>query len=155
MLGQFTSTLGAAALMLALPGSPLDAQGKGKGNDKGNEKAQAAETRGGAKGRAERAEARTRDDRGKSADVSDKRGRSDDLNRHLLRNEGKIYLDFDGAQKPEEVGASVVRSLVRNRKERAVGFVSWWVWFGKHAWRRGVRRIMRKKVERFAKRAAG
>jgi short-subunit dehydrogenase len=78
--------------------------------------------------------------------------RSDDLNRHLLRNEGKIYLDFDGAQKPEEVGASVVRSLVRNRKERAVGFVSWWVWFGKRAWPRGVRRIMRKKVERFASR---
>ena len=23
--------------------------------------------------------------------------RSDDLNRHLLRNEGKIYLDFEGA----------------------------------------------------------
>ena len=80
--------------------------------------------------------------------------RSDDLNRHLLRNEGKIYLDFDGAQKPEEVGASVVRSLVCNRKEQAVGFVSWWVWFGKRAWPRGVRRIMRKKVERFARRAA-
>lgn len=57
--------------------------------------------------------------------------RSDDLNRHLLRNEGKIYLDFEGAQRPEEVGASVVRSLVRNRTEAAVGFVSWWVWLGK------------------------
>ena len=86
MLRTLTSTLGAAALMLALPGSPLDAQGKGKGNDKGNDRAQAAETRGGAKGKAERAEApRAREDRGKPADVADKRGRSDDLNRGRAR----------------------------------------------------------------------
>lgn len=80
--------------------------------------------------------------------------RSDDLNRHLLRNEGKIYLNFEGAQRPEEVGASVVRSLVRNRAEAAVGFVSWWVWFGKRAAPRFVRWVMRRKVEKFAKRAA-
>src|SRR5205807_9246246 len=28
--------------------------------------------------------------------------RSDDLNRHLLRNDGKIYLDFAGAQPSDE-----------------------------------------------------
>ena len=78
--------------------------------------------------------------------------RSDDLNRHLLRNEGKIYLNFDGAQRPEEVAASVVRSLQRNRAEAAVGFASWWVWFGKRTWPRGVRYVMRRKVEKFAAR---
>lgn len=78
--------------------------------------------------------------------------RSDDLNRHLLRNEGKIYLDFEGAQPPEEVADTLVRSLRINRTEAAAGFVSWWVWIGKRLWPRGVRRIMRRKVFRFAAR---
>jgi len=78
--------------------------------------------------------------------------RSDDMNRHLLRNEGKIYLDFEGAQRPESVAVTVVNSLVRNRKETASGFVSWWAWFGKRAWPRGIRRIMWKKVERYSRR---
>ena len=34
--------------------------------------------------------------------------RSDDLNRHLIRNDGKVYLNFDGAQPPDEVAAAVV-----------------------------------------------
>lgn len=80
--------------------------------------------------------------------------RSDDLNRHLLRNEGRIYLDFEGAQPPDEVAAGVVRSLERNRAEAAVGFVSWWVWLGKRLWPRGVRWAMRRKVEKFERRAA-
>src|SRR4029078_9464909 len=67
--------------------------------------------------------------------------RSDDLNRHLLRNEGKIYLDFDGAQTSESVASSVIRSLRLNRTEAASGFVSWWVWWGKRLWPRGVRRV--------------
>lgn len=45
--------------------------------------------------------------------------RSDDLNRHLLRNEGKIYLDFEGAQPPDEVAAAVVRSHGRNNASRS------------------------------------
>lgn len=77
--------------------------------------------------------------------------RSDDLNRHLLRNEGKIYLNFDGAQRPEEVGESVVRSLVRNRTEAAVGFVSWWVWFGKRFFPRVPRWVMHWKARRWAR----
>jgi NAD(P)-dependent dehydrogenase (short-subunit alcohol dehydrogenase family) len=80
--------------------------------------------------------------------------RSDDLNRHLIRNEGQIYLNFEGAQPPEEVADSVVRSLVRNRREAAVGFVSWWLWVGRRLWPRGVRWIMRRKVEKFQERLA-
>lgn len=80
--------------------------------------------------------------------------RSDDLNRHLLRNEGRIYLDFEGAQPSDEVAASVVRSLVKRRSEAAVGFVSWWLWAGKRLWPRGVRWIMRRKCEKFERRAA-
>ncbi|MFO0798441.1 MAG: SDR family NAD(P)-dependent oxidoreductase [Gemmataceae bacterium] len=80
--------------------------------------------------------------------------RSDDLNRHLLRNEGKIYLDFEGAQPSDEVADGVLKTLLRNRTETAVGFVSWWVWFGKRAFPRVVRFVMQRKVWRFARREA-
>ena len=78
--------------------------------------------------------------------------RSDDLNRHLLRNEGKVYLDFDGAQTPDSAADGVVRSLRHNTRERAVGFVSWWLWVGRRLWPRGVRWIMRRKAEKWAAR---
>jgi short-subunit dehydrogenase len=77
--------------------------------------------------------------------------RSDDLNRHLLRNEGKIYLNYEGAQTPESAAASVVRSLVRNRIEAATGFVSWWVWFGKRFFPRVPRWVMHWKARRWAR----
>ncbi len=78
--------------------------------------------------------------------------RSDDLQKHLLRNEGKIHLDFDGAQPSDEVADSVVRSLLVNRMEAAVGFASWWVWFGKRMFPRGVRFFMQRKVWNYARR---
>lgn len=78
--------------------------------------------------------------------------RSDDLQKHLLRNEGKIHLDFEGAQPSDEVADAVVRSLVKNRTEAAVGFASWWVWFGKRMFPRGVRFFMQRKVWKFARR---
>ena len=76
---------------------------------------------------------------------------SDDLNRHLLRNEGKIYLNFEGAQPADEVADGLVRSLLGNRREAAIGFVAWWVWFGKRMFPRVVRFIMKRKVLRFAR----
>jgi len=78
--------------------------------------------------------------------------RSDDLNRHMLRNDGKIYLDFDGAQPPEEVADAVVRSLQTNRTEKACGTASWWVWLGRRTFPRGVRFFMQRKVWNYAKR---
>ncbi|VTS02199.1 short-chain dehydrogenase reductase sdr : Oxidoreductase, short-chain dehydrogenase/reductase family protein OS=uncultured planctomycete GN=HGMM_F13D05C11 PE=3 SV=1: adh_short [Gemmata massiliana] len=78
--------------------------------------------------------------------------RSDDLQKHLLRNEGKIHLNFEGAQPSDEVADSVVRSLLNNRVERAVGFASWWVWFGKRMFPRGVRFFMQRKVWKYARR---
>lgn len=80
--------------------------------------------------------------------------RSDDLSRHLLRNEGKIYLDFENAQPPEEVADAVVASLIRNRAEKAVGVASWWVWFGRRMFPRAVRFVMHRKVWNFARREA-
>lgn len=80
--------------------------------------------------------------------------RSDDLNRHLLRNEGKIYLDFEGAQPSDEVADGVLKTLLRNRTEAAVGFVSWWVWMGKRLFPRAVRFVMQRKVWNYARREA-
>lgn len=97
MNARLMSTLGAAALCLMLPGAALDAQGKGKGNDKGNEKAQAAEHKEHGKGNADVARARQApaqggdriskgrgNDAGKPGRNAD-RGRSDDLNRGRAR----------------------------------------------------------------------
>jgi len=81
--------------------------------------------------------------------------RSDDLTRHLLRNEGKIYLDFEGAQPADAVAADVVKSLVRNRTEAASGWVSWGVWRCKRLFPRAVRFFMTRKVRRYAKRERG
>src|SRR5262245_46842089 len=78
--------------------------------------------------------------------------RSDDLNRHLLRNEGKIYLDFEGAQLPDSVAVDVVKSLLGNRAERTSGWVSWFVWLGRRMFPRGVRFFMQRKVWKYARR---
>ena len=81
--------------------------------------------------------------------------RSDDLNRHLLRNEGKIYLDFEGAQPSDEVAADVVRSLQRNRVETTSGWVSWGVWLFRRLFPRAVRFFMQRKVWKFQRRERG
>lgn len=78
--------------------------------------------------------------------------RSDDLNRHLLRNEGKIYLDFEGAQPSDEVADGVVKSLLRNKTEAAVGWVSWGVWLSRRLFPRAVRFFMQRKVWKYARR---
>jgi short-subunit dehydrogenase len=78
--------------------------------------------------------------------------RSDDLNRHLLRNDGKIYLDFEGAQPSDEVADDVVKSLLRNRTEATSGWVSWGVWVFRRLFPRAVRFFMQRKVWKYAKR---
>jgi short-subunit dehydrogenase len=78
--------------------------------------------------------------------------RSDDLQKHLLRNEGKIHLNFQEAQPSDEVADAVVRSLLNNRVEAAIGFASWWVWFGKRMFPRAVRFFMQRKVWKYARR---
>jgi short-subunit dehydrogenase len=80
--------------------------------------------------------------------------KTDDMNRHLLRNEGRIDLDYGKAETPDNVADGVVKSLLRNTRERATGWLGWWVWFGRRTWPRGIRWIMRRKVQKFAEREA-
>jgi hypothetical protein len=63
-----------------------------------------------------------------------------------------VYLDFEGAQPPDEIADSVVRSLLRNRAEATCGFVSWWVQYSRRMWPRGLRYFVNRKVRTFARR---
>lgn len=72
--------------------------------------------------------------------------KSDDLGRHLLRNEGKMQHLFDNAQPPEEVADAVLRALQRNRKETHVGWQSKWLLRVNKFLPRFVDRMMARKV---------
>jgi hypothetical protein len=46
----------------------------------------------------------------------------DDYEKHLLRNEGRLYIDWQRAQRPEKVARGIVKALERNWKESVVGW---------------------------------
>ena len=81
--------------------------------------------------------------------------RSDDLNRHLLRNEGKIYLNFEGRsgrrrwrrERGAEPGPEPHRGGGRVRE--------WWVWFGKRLFPRVLRWVMHRKARGGGRRKHG
>ncbi len=72
--------------------------------------------------------------------------KSDDLGRHLLRNEGRMQHLFDNAQPPEEVADEVITSLRRNRNEKPVGSQSKWLLKVNKFFPRFVDRMMARKV---------
>ncbi|MCX7702359.1 MAG: SDR family NAD(P)-dependent oxidoreductase [Gemmataceae bacterium] len=53
--------------------------------------------------------------------------KSDDLGRHLLRNEGRMPELFENAQPPEEVADAIVRAIERNCRETHVGRQARWL----------------------------
>jgi NAD(P)-dependent dehydrogenase (short-subunit alcohol dehydrogenase family) len=50
-----------------------------------------------------------------------------DLPRHLLRDEGRMKIDFDGGQPPAAVATRVLEALRRNRTETVVGRDAFWI----------------------------
>ena len=78
--------------------------------------------------------------------------KTDDPAKHYLQHVGKVDLDFAGAVSPDYVGERVVGALVSRRRETPVGRDAWWACFGKRAWPRYIRWLMRRKVRRFAER---
>jgi short-subunit dehydrogenase len=52
---------------------------------------------------------------------------SDTWQDHLLRREGKMKIDYDRGQPPENVATAVLRSLARNRTETVVGSDARWI----------------------------
>jgi|SRR6516164_7289473 len=73
--------------------------------------------------------------------------RSEDLGRHLLRNEGRMNLDVAGVQPPEEVADAVMQALRRNRAETPVGWQSRWLLRANRFAPRFVDRMMARKVK--------
>jgi hypothetical protein len=72
--------------------------------------------------------------------------KSDDLGRHLLRNEGRMQELFENAQPPDEVADAILESLCRNRKETPVGWQSRWLLRVNRFAPRFVDRMMARKV---------
>src|SRR5262245_60109500 len=72
--------------------------------------------------------------------------RSDDLGRHLLRNEGRMKLEFAKAQPPDEVADAVLHALKANRAETLVGWQSKWLLRANRFFPRFVDRMMARKV---------
>jgi short-subunit dehydrogenase len=50
-----------------------------------------------------------------------------DLGRHLLRNEGRMNIDFASGMPPEEVSGQIVRALQRNWTETVLGREAHWL----------------------------
>ncbi len=79
--------------------------------------------------------------------------RSDDLQKHRAPQRGEDSSGFDRAQPSDEVADAMVQSLLTNRAEAAVGFVSWWVWFGGRMFSgAAVRFFMQREVWKHARR---
>jgi short-subunit dehydrogenase len=50
-----------------------------------------------------------------------------ELRSHLLRNTGRMNIDFHGGMPPEKVADGIVRALVRNRAETVLGWEARWI----------------------------
>jgi short-subunit dehydrogenase len=50
-----------------------------------------------------------------------------DLGRHLLRNEGRMKIDFEGGMPPEEVAGKILAALENNRPETVLGREARWM----------------------------
>jgi short-subunit dehydrogenase len=50
-----------------------------------------------------------------------------DLPRHLLRNEGRMKIDFDGGMPPEKVADRILACIRKNRTETVVGGDARWI----------------------------
>jgi NAD(P)-dependent dehydrogenase (short-subunit alcohol dehydrogenase family) len=78
--------------------------------------------------------------------------RVDDFEKHLLRNEGRIFIDWERAQGPEKVARGIVRALRRNWKETVVGWLALQIHRLARVWPSLVDGIMIRKVMNFEKR---
>jgi len=80
--------------------------------------------------------------------------KSDDLGRHLLRNEGRMQTLFANAEEPEKVADAVIGALRKNRAESHVGWQSRWLLRINRFLPRFVDRMMARKVRQLYPKAA-
>jgi len=72
---------------------------------------------------------------------------SSELSQNLLRNEGKMRIDFGGGMTPESVAARILQSLVRNRAETVLGREARWMLLMNRFFPRLVDRLVARKVK--------
>ncbi len=75
--------------------------------------------------------------------------RVDDFEKHLLRNEGRIFVDWQKVQSPETVAHGIVRALRRNWKETVVGWLALQIHRLSRVWPSLLESIMIRKVLKF------
>ena len=69
-----------------------------------------------------------------------------DLPRHMLRNEGRMKIDFAKGMAPESVAAGILRAMARNRTETVLGREARWILRINRFFPRMVERLMARKV---------
>ncbi len=69
-----------------------------------------------------------------------------DLGRHLLRNEGRMKIDFDRGMAPEEVASGILTALEKNRTETVLGRDARWMLRVNRFFPRLVNRLLARKV---------
>jgi short-subunit dehydrogenase len=69
-----------------------------------------------------------------------------DLPQHLLRNEGRMRIDYTGGMAPEAVAGAVLDALQRNRTETVLGSEARWILLMNRFAPRLVDRLMARKV---------
>jgi short-subunit dehydrogenase len=71
-----------------------------------------------------------------------------DLPRHLLRNEGRMKIDFQGGMTPEEVASAVLSALRKNRTETVLGREARWMLRVHRFWPRLLDRLIARRVNK-------
>lgn len=71
-----------------------------------------------------------------------------DLSRNLLRNDGRLKIDFTKAMTPEQTAAGIVRALRKNKTETVLGSDARWMLFVNKFFPRLVDRLIARKVKK-------
>ena len=69
-----------------------------------------------------------------------------DFNQHLLRNEGRLKIDFTKAMPPEQVAARILKALRRNQRETVIGWDAKWMLRMNRLFPRMLDRLIARKV---------
>jgi len=76
----------------------------------------------------------------------------ENFEKHLLRNEGRIFIDWNNVQSAETVAAGIVRALERNRSESVIGWLALQICRLQNLWPGLLDSIMARKVRTFQRR---
>lgn len=68
------------------------------------------------------------------------------LSQNMLRNEGRMKIDFAKAMKPDDVATTILRALRRNRSETVIGWEARWMLLVNRLFPRVVDRLIARKV---------